>query len=562
MDIVIELKQISKKYPNPGVFDEQMRSDLGDFLALCDISLGISRGDVIGIIGRNGAGKTTLLNILAGVLSPTQGQVFTKGRVLGLFNLGVGFQDELTGRHNIFLNGTLLGATRKEIEEKLDTIIGFSELGDFIDMPLGSYSQGMRLRLGFSIITSLDFDVLLLDEILAVGDLLFQSKCFERMMDFRRQGKTLVITTQDMGLIERLCDKVVLLDHGRVLFCGHAEECISKYRALLSAEKFFVGVAHKKIILFENTKKWGDVAEWGKKLGTKEVVIESVEFINRFGFKCGRIKSGGSLRIRSKFNSRNSVKEAHFGAAIFRGDGVYCYGPNTAFDGHLIKEIRVGRGWFELRCNELLLAPGEYKVSVAIWDKNESLAFDYHSGYYNLKVDGKVNGVKELLSIPASIKNNILKKDMMMAFNPDILNKDKTQDISNERVKSFLVGLVDKDAKSREAFITNDPASLRINFQGQLTNRPNYCLWAGFFRSDNVFCHGFILLFNEIGYSELTFAELPRLPGGYRVAAGLWDKEEKRFIYFCHNACVFRTVSEKGDHGTIYLKHKWDWRLP
>lgn len=235
----MQLCSVGKKYP----FTKQQFSVLKDFWALKDVSLDVYQGEIVGIIGRNGAGKTTLLNIMAKVLFPTEGEVFSNGRVLGLFNLGVGFQDELTGRGNIFLNGSLLGATKKEIEDKLNSIVEFSELGDFINMPLGTYSQGMRLRLGFSIVVNLKFDILVIDEVLAVGDVLFQNKCFERLMDFKREGKTLVITNQSLDLMERLCDRVILLDHGKTLFQGNVVEAINRYRLLLNTEKFFVGRA-------------------------------------------------------------------------------------------------------------------------------------------------------------------------------------------------------------------------------------------------------------------------------------------------------------------------------
>lgn len=173
----VELIAIGKKYPL--VSSPESQKDWGDFWALKDTNLKIEAGQTIGIIGRNGAGKTTLLNIIAGVLAPSAGSISVKGRVVALFNLGCGFQDELSGKENIFLNGAVLGASRRELNEKLDSIIEFSELGDFVNMPLGSYSQGMRLRLGFSIAANLEFDILIIDEVLAVGDALFQHKCFE-----------------------------------------------------------------------------------------------------------------------------------------------------------------------------------------------------------------------------------------------------------------------------------------------------------------------------------------------------------------------------------------------
>ena len=365
---IIELKDVSKKY----AFINRTDSDFKDFWALKGVSLDIYNGQIIGIIGRNGAGKTTLLKIIAGILTFTEGRVLTNGKVVGLFNLGIGFQDELTGRENIFFNGAIMGATRQELDNKLDSIIEFSELGSFIDMPLGSYSQGMKLRLGFSIIANLDFDVLVIDEVLAVGDVLFQSKCFERLMDFKRAGKTLIITTQNIGLIERLCDEAVLLDHGSLVCHGNPVDTINKYQALLNTEKFFVGPKHKEDMLVENTKKWADgISDWGKKIGTKEAEIESVEFINRFGFKVCKIRTGKYLKIKVNFYAKDKINKPHFGVAIFRDYGVYGYGPNTDFDRCRVKDLRPGKGYFTLTYRNIILAPGNYRVSVAIWDKNE-----------------------------------------------------------------------------------------------------------------------------------------------------------------------------------------------
>src|SRR4030042_3472005 len=183
-DEIILLEAVSKKYPL-AKYAKSAKCNFADFWALKDVSLDVKSGEILGIIGRNGAGKTTLLNIIAGVSTATSGNIIVDGKAVGLFNLGVGFQDELTGRENIFLNGALLGASKRQIEDMLSFIIEFSELGGFFVRPLGAYSQGMRMRLGFSIVINLDFDILVIDEVLAVGDALFQNKCFQRLMGFR-----------------------------------------------------------------------------------------------------------------------------------------------------------------------------------------------------------------------------------------------------------------------------------------------------------------------------------------------------------------------------------------
>ena len=530
----VELNSVSKKYN----FTKDLNANFQDFWALKDVFLDIYKGKIFGVIGRNGAGKTTFLNIAAGVLSPTEGKVLLNGKALGLFNIGVGFQDELTGRENIFLNGAILGAEKKDINNRLGAIIDFSEIGDFIDMPLGSYSQGMRLRLGFSIIANLDFDTLVIDEVLAVGDALFQSKCYERLMDFKRSGKTLIITSQSMDTIERLCDEVMLLDHGCVLFQGKPKEAIDRYRALLNTERFFVGPKNKQAGLIENTKKWtDDISNWGKELGTKEVVIDSVEFINRFGLKCNRIKSRGFLKIKISFTARNSIKEPHFGIAIFREDGVYCYGPNTEFDGRYIPGLNPGKGDFALTYKNVLLAPGNYRVSVAIWDKSEILAFNYHEGYYKLIVYGCNNGNSELLNMPFKLKS------IKIAF---------------EKTSTLPVKLFNSSGLEQYRFMTNE--SVRFSFTQPTSKdmREGHYLWLGIYRDDGVYCQGIVASFKKGNMLNIFFPKLALLPGSYNISAGICDKLQQKFLIRHDNICSFQMVFNKQDHGTIYLSHKWN----
>jgi len=560
IDKAISLQAVSKKYPPIKQTSKSIGSNFDDFWALKEISLDVYKGEILGIIGRNGAGKTTLLNIIAGVLTPTQGQINANGKVLGLFNLGVGFQDELTGRENIFLNAAIIGATRKELESKLSSIIGFSELGNFIDMPLGTYSQGMRLRLGFSIMVNLEFDILAIDEVLAVGDVLFQSKCFERLMDFRRSGKTLVITNQSMDLIERLCDKVALLDHGQLLFHGNTAEGINKYRTLLNTEKFFVGPKIGGEGLVRDTKKWADdISNWGKELGTKEVVIEKVELLNRFGWKSFSIKSGQRLKIKVYFKAKNSVKEPHFGIAIFRNDGVYCYGPNTQFDGYKISELRQGNGYFILDYHKLLLAPGEYRISVAIWDKFETLAFNYHEGCYKLTVSGNHNAGNELLNIPCQFYPRHYIKFGNHKIDLSTLNDQWGKKIETGAAKIESVKLLNNLGEEKDCFMTNESVKLIINFARSTNFDKNYYLWAGLYREDGIYCQGITRLLGRSQGYEIAFPKLPLLPGGYKISLGIWDKGQKKFIMCHHGTYPFQMVSDREDHGTVYLEHSWNW---
>jgi lipopolysaccharide transport system ATP-binding protein len=202
------------------------------FYALADLSLSIARGECLGVIGANGAGKSTLLGIVAGVLQPTSGTVETRGRVCPLLELGAGFNVELTGRENIALNGILLGLTRREVDQRTAQIIDFAELGEFIDAPLRVYSSGMVVRLGFSVAVHLEPDVLLVDEVLAVGDARFQQKCLERIEQFRRRQTTMMFVSHDVGTVARVSDRVALLEAGRLVDVGPPSRILETYKNL------------------------------------------------------------------------------------------------------------------------------------------------------------------------------------------------------------------------------------------------------------------------------------------------------------------------------------------
>lgn len=238
---VIIFDNVSKSYPlrrhNIGGFKNFMFnlsktfSTIANskFEALRDISFKVHRGETFGIIGRNGSGKSTTLGLIAGVLKPSKGEVTAKGRVFPLLELGAGFHPELTGRENILLNGVLLGITKKDVLDKIEEIIEFSELGDFIEQPIRIYSSGMVARLGFSVISCLDPEILLIDEILAVGDKEFQQKCFDKMMQFKKNEVTIVIVTHSLTNIDRICDRVMWIDDHSIKMLGNPKEIVKIY---------------------------------------------------------------------------------------------------------------------------------------------------------------------------------------------------------------------------------------------------------------------------------------------------------------------------------------------
>lgn len=239
-DDVVRLDDVTVRYRAPseriGTFKEyiirriQGRVQHQDFLALDNVNLNVEIGEVFGIIGKNGAGKSTLLKLVARVMKPTSGRVWVKGNVAPLLEFGAGFHPELTGRENVYLNGALLGFTQRQMKEKFDRIVDFAELWDFIEAPLRTYSSGMVARLGFAIATDVDPDILIVDEVLSVGDEAFQQKSLERMLSFQQQGTSILIVSHNMALIQQMCDRVAWIDHGSLEMVGTPAETIQAYR--------------------------------------------------------------------------------------------------------------------------------------------------------------------------------------------------------------------------------------------------------------------------------------------------------------------------------------------
>lgn len=239
-EVVIKLDNVSKKFKRGHKFllkeallDFFRPVQQEDFWAVKNVSLEIRQGETLGIIGANGSGKSTILKLIAGVLTPTKGKISVNGKISPLIELGAGFHPELSGRENIYLNGTILGLTKKEVDERFDEIVSFSEIGDFIDTPVKHYSSGMYLRLGFSIAIHVDSDILLIDEILAVGDISFQKKCLDKLKEFHSKGVTIVFISHSADLISSFCEKTLMLKNGRELHYGNTQKIISRYQEMM-----------------------------------------------------------------------------------------------------------------------------------------------------------------------------------------------------------------------------------------------------------------------------------------------------------------------------------------
>ncbi|MEX0850291.1 MAG: ABC transporter ATP-binding protein [Gaiellaceae bacterium] len=272
------------------LFVQGGHKDATDIWALQDISLGVSRGEAVGLIGRNGSGKTTLLRIVAGIIKPTAGRVDAEGRIGSLLELGAGFHPDFTGRENVFLNGAIQGLRRADIKQRFDEIVAFAELEHAIDRPVRTYSSGMTMRLGFAIAAFLDADILLLDEVFAVGDEAFQRKCFGRIFRFKQEGGTIVFVSHDASAVERLCERSVLLDAGRVAFDGPTREAVGRYRRALAAET-------------DPAERGAGLREWG----SGEATIASAALVGHEGAERLQFLAGEPFALRVAVAATDSV---------------------------------------------------------------------------------------------------------------------------------------------------------------------------------------------------------------------------------------------------------------
>lgn len=315
------------------------------FWALRDVSFEVKRGDAVGIIGRNGAGKSTLLKILSRITEPSAGRVRLRGRVASLLEVGTGFHPELTGRENIYLNGSILGMRRAEIKRKFDEIVAFAEVETFLDTPVKRYSSGMYVRLAFAVAAHLDPDILVVDEVLAVGDHQFQEKCLGKMQNVASTGRTVLFVSHNLPSINRLCDRAILLARGRTVDIGECASVVDTY--LRNLDGTCAGSS--------NISDYRDAS--------MEPVVQAVEIVDSCEMPCSHISAGGSLAIRIRYSSDLPLRRPRFGIQIENQFGEPLVFLRTL---HNYGEIATlpARGTIECRIRELPLAPGTYRCTV------------------------------------------------------------------------------------------------------------------------------------------------------------------------------------------------------
>jgi ABC-type polysaccharide/polyol phosphate transport system ATPase subunit len=373
------------------------------FQALKDVSFDVPKGSTFGVVGRNGSGKSTTLKLVAGITKPTSGTVTVDGRISALIELGAGFHPEISGRENVFINGIMLGLTKREIQKRFDEIVEFAELSEFIDAPVKTYSSGMYMRLGFAVAIHVDPDVLLVDEVLAVGDEGFTHKCLDKFGEFKRRGKTILLVTHSLGLVERFCDEAVWLDSGLKKAEGDPQRVIGSYVTdVARQEERFLKAADEKagkdaeaagrpqpsgpaVTLQEMT----DMNEAGEgRWGSGAVEITSVAFQDAAGQATQVFHTGETMRVLLGVRALTPVRDFVFGIGLFTPDGLLVYGTNTDIE-EMESERLEGEVQVTLDVESLDLVEGTYKLDVAV-HKRDGAPYDYHRLLHTFRVKSRI----------------------------------------------------------------------------------------------------------------------------------------------------------------------------
>ncbi len=350
--IAISVDQLGKSYRAQGVGVPTLYKTLARwierrkqerFWALREVSFKIPRGATIGVIGPNGSGKSSLLGLIAGTITPSAGTVHTAGRISSLLELGAGFHPEMSGRENVILNASILGIPREDVIRKMDHIIDFAGLRDFIDMPVKHYSSGMYVRLGFAVAVETEPDILLTDEVLAVGDVAFQSKCMERLHEFKRQGKTMMFVSHALETVQQFCDEAFLILDGRLTEQGPPRDVIFQYL--------------KNYML-----KIGKLAV--EEYGTRQIVIEDIQLRNEAGTETTDFETGRAMHIEVRYDARERIEAPVFGFGIKSANGVLVCGSNTHNESYPIPFVD-GKGAIRIRLEPLTIREGSYFLSLS-----------------------------------------------------------------------------------------------------------------------------------------------------------------------------------------------------
>ena len=359
--------------------------------ALIDVSFTVDKGEAFGVIGRNGSGKSTLLKIISGILKPTSGKVAVNGRIAALIELGAGFHPEITGRENIYINGIMLGLTRRDIDARFDKIVEFSGIGEFLDQPVKTYSSGMYVRLGFAVAVHVDPDILLIDEVLAVGDEEFSARCIAKIQEMKYRGVTLIFVTHQLDQVRNLCDRALWLDHGRLEAIGDPMRVVDHYLQEVSgaagSQPADAVRQAESLPLHQAEKPKEEEERWG----SGEILLKHVALTDQRGSELVAIGAGTPVTIDIDVDTRAPQDDFVFGIGIYHADGSCVYGTNTDVEGYASERIE-GTARVRFVVPSLDLVAGTYRVDAAVHTRN-GRAFDYRRNVLRFVVGSRVHDV-------------------------------------------------------------------------------------------------------------------------------------------------------------------------
>lgn len=379
IEVTNVIKQFKVYYDKGSELKEKLlfwkRNKYENRKVLNDISFTIKKGEAIGLVGKNGCGKSTTLKLLTKIIYPDSGTIEMAGRVSSLIELGAGFHPDMTGRENIYTNASIFGLKKKEIDARLDDIIAFSELGEFIDSPVRTYSSGMYMRLAFSVAINVDADILLIDEILAVGDANFQAKCFNKLREIKAKGTTIVIVSHSLGQIEQICDRSIWIRDGKIVMEGPPKNVHLEYLDYMNHER--MDQAEKERVRQEaKAAQERKEAEAKKRYGNRYAMFTDIKLLDMSGNQQKTFKTGEPMMLDLSYHVDKKVEDCVFGFGIFRSDGLWCYGTNTRID-HLDNFDIEKDGNYKVKLDEVMLIPGEYWIDVTI-EWGEGNPVDYY----------------------------------------------------------------------------------------------------------------------------------------------------------------------------------------
>ena len=375
------------------------------FPAIRNVSFEVPAGQTLGIIGRNGSGKSTALKLVAGITKPTSGTVTVRGRISALIELGAGVHPEICGRDNVFINGIMLGLSRREVQERFDEIVDFAEMAEFIDAPVKTYSSGMYMRLGFAVAVNVNPDVLLVDEVLAVGDEGFTHKCLDKFAEFKRRNKTILLVTHSLGLVERFCDDALWIDAGQKRTQGDPKRVIGAYVSDVERqEEHFLATSDAKArhdveeapAVEAGPADIGEIAADMTKAsegrwGSGEVQITDVTFTNSAGETTQIFHSGEPVTVAMTVRARHAIDDFVFGIGIFNAEGVCVYGTNTDIEEFQAESLS-GEAVIGFEMPSVDLVEGTYKLDVAV-HKLDGAPYDYHRLLYTFRIKSRLKDV-------------------------------------------------------------------------------------------------------------------------------------------------------------------------